>query len=586
MVSLGLGEVTDLNLATNGTNVTCSLICISISDPLVDDIAVGEHSGREFKSNVPEPSIISAIFSVELVAANNSLPSPDLGSGPSGVQLSQVELVLLFEVFSDVEFIFCNGGLLKLCGEITLRRTEGDLVRVSTSGDGVNIGVVSVNSGSNSEVLDAEDCVGGVKLAVELELSEAGHNTLGSNIVLAIVGRFLDEGERSLLLGLFTCVLVIPSNVLDNVGIVCEGRVTLESVNLGHEWLANLGGASNGNRLGSEVISSLEGSVLVNNSTIRHVGRGSLKLELEVQKITGGVIIWVGLESRGESLFDLATVSAVEIHDKFLRVNSLNSLDNVVEFLEGEVGFGDEVGESDFRKSHERSRVKGVVKTAAHDNSVVFVEEELSLFGIDLNFDCAALLHLRVNRGNKIIVDHIPVSPEVLFILLGCTVGFSEHQVLIGSRVKGGVMLIDVNFIGVTNLDRADNGGLRKNLVIVLESSIVDQVVRVIEVLLGHFKTELELPKSSLEVRDGLEATLELLESNTFRGRNVVAHLEIVVSVEDFLEVGALIEFESITELVARLAQLEFEAVILNGIGFIVRGDDHDTSLDSIVTPD
>ena len=112
----------------------------------------------------------------------------------------------------------------------------------------------------------------------------------------------------------------------------------------------------------------------------------------------------------------------------------------------------------------------------------------------------------------------------------------------------------------------------------------MEQVSAFVEILSWHFEVELEDPHSGLEVGNSLEETLNDLEAEAFRVVDVVGHLEVVISGEDGLIVGPLIELELITELVGGRLEGVSEFILNNRLKATVRVVDSHTGGDRVIS--
>jgi hypothetical protein len=130
LVSLGLAEVSNSNLAANSSSIQLTLSIIFVGNPLVNNLTIDEEGGGHFKSYVKEPSVISACFSVKLVAADKSLPTEFLSSVEVGEEVGKSELVLLLQQFINGIFVFKDFSFFVLSSKIGLGLTESDLVLV------------------------------------------------------------------------------------------------------------------------------------------------------------------------------------------------------------------------------------------------------------------------------------------------------------------------------------------------------------------------------------------------------------------------------------------------------------------------
>jgi hypothetical protein len=93
LIDRSLGQVTHLDLASNGSSVCLILISVLVSQILIDDSAIGVEFSRKFNCEVEEPSVLGVFSSIEFVTT-----SDDLEAAASQTRIS--------EHFIDPESLF------------------------------------------------------------------------------------------------------------------------------------------------------------------------------------------------------------------------------------------------------------------------------------------------------------------------------------------------------------------------------------------------------------------------------------------------------------------------------------------------
>jgi hypothetical protein len=430
-------SVSNLHLARKSAGELSIAVLVFVGEPLIEDLAVLEHLGGQLDSELEVPSVVGAFGSVELVATEKSLPAELLRTLPVGEVFGQLELVPVLQVLDNLEFVLGHTLLFEHFLQVSLGRSDINLVRVLPDVDRLSVFIVRVDSASDGDVILAEDFISRVELALELDLSSARLDHLTISLLILVEFDLLGEAEGISLGGALSCVLFVPSLLEDtSVLLIIHSRVAFERVDPSLVRGTNLGGTTDSPGLRIVVTIFLERHVLVDDLAWLQLFLGSGELELEVKHVILRVVIWVGLEANIELLCDLAILFILEdvtsvVLGELPGIGDLSRLHLGIDLLELEVSHRDVVLHLPLGEALEVGRILAVVEATAKSELVGLVEELSSLLGSNLNLSNAHLSHLAVDSRLERVVGQIPVAVEVLLLLLVRVVLFPSGQILL-----------------------------------------------------------------------------------------------------------------------------------------------------------